>query len=249
MKGYEKVSRTSLLRRTPVIIRLDGKAFHTYTSKMPRPFYLPLHECMVESTKYLCEEVDTCVLGYTQSDEISLLLKDWTKFKTQSWFDSQVQKIVSTTASLVTAIFNDLAPKHIEPQYRRNKFAFFDSRVFNLPVDEVCNYFVWRQQDATRNSINSAGQALFSQKELHGKNVSEVQSMLLTEKNVNWNDYFTWAKRGTCVRQDVNKNNLAALKNGEDVKYPNGKLITDWDIPIFTKDRDYINDLMYQVQE
>jgi tRNA(His) 5'-end guanylyltransferase len=249
MKGYEKVTRTSLLRRTPVIIRLDGRAFHTYTSKMPRPFYKPLHDLMVESTKYLCEEIDTCMIGYTQSDEISLLLKDWTKFKTQAWFDGEVQKIVSTSAALVTAIFNDLAPRYLDLEYRRQRFGLFDSRVFNLPKEEVCNYFIWRQQDATRNSINSVGQAYFSQKQLNGMNTDQVQNMLITQKDINWNDFGTWAKRGTCVRIDINAETLPKLQAGEDVEFPNGRLVVDEDIPIFTKNRAYINDLMYAVQE
>lgn len=255
MKGYEQVSRNSLLRRTPVIIRLDGKAFHTYTSKMPRPFHKPLHDCMVESTKYLCEEIDTAVIGYTQSDEISLLLKDWTKYKTQSWFDSEVQKIVSTSASILTAIFNDLAPKYIPAELRRGRFGIFDSRAYNLPMDEVCNYFIWRQQDATRNSINSVGQAHFKQTELNGKNTDQVQHMLITERDVNWNDFETWAKRGTCVRQNVNADTLPLLIANDPTPYAFSKSdagqrwVVDKDIPIFTANRGYINDLLYKVQE
>jgi tRNA(His) guanylyltransferase len=168
---------------------------------MPRPFYKPLHDCMVETVKYLCDEISTCMIGYTQSDEISLLLKDFTKFKTQPWFDNEVQKMVSTSASLATAIFNDLAPKHLPAELRKSRFGIFDSRVFNVPFEEVCNYFIWRQQDATRNSINSVGQAHFKQSELNGKNTDEVQQMLITQKDINWNDFETWAKRGTAVRQ------------------------------------------------
>lgn len=248
-KGYEFAARTFLTRRTPVIIRLDGKAFHTYTKLMPRPFYQPLHDCMVETTKYLCEEIQSAVIGYTQSDEISILLKDWTKFKTQAWFDNEVQKVVSTSASLATAIFNDVAATELPPALRKMRFGLFDSRVFTLPKEEVCNYFIWRQQDATRNSINSVGQAHFSQKQLNGKNTDEVQNMLITEKDVNWNDFPVWAKRGTAVRLNVNKENLPKILAGEDVWADGNRLIVDKDIPIFSKDRDYINDLMYQVQE
>jgi len=248
MKGYEQVSRNQLLRRTPVIIRLDGKAFHTYTSKMPRPFYKPLHDCMVESTKYLCEEIDTVVLGYTQSDEISLMLKDWTKFKTQAWFDGEVQKIVSTSASLVSSIFNDLAPQYIPKELRRGRFGIFDSRAYNVPREEVCNYFIWRQQDATRNSINGVGQAHFSQKQLNGKNTDEVQNMLITQKDVNWNDFETWAKRGTCVRLDINEESMKKIVNNEPNPFANGRFVVDTDIPIFSKNRGYINDLMYSLE-
>lgn len=253
MKGYEGVTKTSLLSRTPVIIRLDGKAFHTYTKNMPRPFFKPLHDCMVETTSYLCEEVGTCMIGYTQSDEISLLLKDFTKFKTQAWFDNEIQKIVSTSASLVTAIFNELAQKYNLNSHVR--FGLFDSRVFNLPQEEVCNYFIWRQQDATRNSINSVGQAHFKQAELNGKNTDQVQEMLITQKDVNWNDFETWAKRGTCVRQNINQDTLPYLLVDDGSPFIASKTnkghrwVVDTDIPIFTKDRGYINDLLYRVQE
>ena len=255
MKAYEGVSKTSLLARTPVIIRLDGKAFHTYTKKMPRPFYKPLHDAMVETVKYLCEEIDTCQIGYTQSDEISLLLKDFTKFKTQAWFDNEVQKIVSSSAALATAIFNDVVSKTIPAELRNGRFGYFDSRAFNVPTEEVCNYFIWRQQDCTRNSINSVGQANFSQKELNGKNTDMVQYMLVTQANVNWNDFETWAKRGTCVRQNVNVDSLPALIAGESAPFMKSKThsgqrwVVDHDIPVFTQERNYINDLLYRVQE
>lgn len=249
MKGYEFVARTVLTRRTPVIIRLDGKAFHTYTKLMPRPFYEPLHECMVQTTEYLVNNIQSAVIGYTQSDEISLLLKDWTKFKTQAWFDNEVQKVVSTSAAMASAIFNDVARDILPEPLRKMRFGLFDSRVFTLPKEEVCNYFIWRQQDATRNSINSVGQAHFSQKQLNGKNTDEVQKMLITEKDVNWNDFPTWAKRGTCVRLDINEDSLQKIVNGEDVWSDGNRLKIDRDIPIFSKDRSYINDLMYQVQE
>jgi len=252
MKAYEGQSKSTLLNRSPVIIRLDGKAFHTYTANMPRPFYKPLHDCMVETTKVLCEEIQTAVFGYTQSDEISLLLKDWTKFTTQAWFDNEVQKIVSTSASIAAAVFNDLAAS-IPAELRKKKFAFFDSRAFTLPFDEVCNYFIWRQQDATRNSINSVGQAHFKQKELQGKNTDQVQQMLITQRDVNWNDFDTWAKRGSAVRLNVTPETLPFLMADDRVGFaqasPGGRLIVDQEIPIFSKDRGYINDLMYRTQE
>lgn len=253
MKRYEGQAKTSLLVRSPVLLRLDGKAFHTYTALMPRPFYEPLHKCMVETTKYLCDEIQTAVIGYTQSDEISILLKDWTKFTTQAWFDNEVQKIVSTSASMASAIFNDLAATKLPAELRKKRFGVFDSRAFTLPFDEVCNYFIWRQQDATRNSINSVGQAHFTQKELQGKNTDQVQEMLITQKDVNWNDFPVWAKRGTAVRLNVTPETLPFLLADDRIGFneisPEGRLIIDSDIPIFSKDRGYINDLMFRTQE
>lgn len=238
MKAHENVPKLSLMGRTPVIVRLDGRAFHSYTKTMPRPFYEPLHRCMLEATEYLVNEVDTCVLGYTQSDEVSLLLKDFTTIRTQAWFDNAQQKIVSNTASMFTAIFNELAPKYIDPQYLKYRFGIFDSRAFSIPEADVCNYFLWRQQDATRNSINGVGQAHFSQKQLNGKNTDEVQHMLLTEKNVNWNDFPAWARRGSCVRLNVSE--LGVPNDGP-------RNIIDTDIPIFSKSRNYVNDLLFRV--
>lgn len=255
MKAYESVTKTSLLPRTPVIIRLDGKAFHTFTAKMPRPFYKPLHDCMVETMKYLCEEIDTVQIGYTQSDEISLLLKDFTKFKSQAWFDNEIQKMVSTSASIAGAIFNDVARDVLPKELRKVRFGIFDSRVFNVPPEEVCNYFIWRQQDATRNSINSVGQAHFKQTELNSKTTDMVQHMLITERDVNWNDFETWAKRGTCIRQNVNAETLPRLIAGDDAPFASSpthaghRWVEDKDIPIFSQDRKYINDLLYRVQE
>jgi tRNA(His) 5'-end guanylyltransferase len=206
---------------------------------MPRPFYAPLHQCMLEAMEYLVQEVDTCVFGYTQSDEISLLLKDFTSIKTQAWFDNNQQKIVSNTASLLTAIFNDLAPKHMDKEYLKHRFAIFDSRAYNIPEAEVCNYFIWRQQDAIRNSINGVGQAHFSQKQLNGKKTDQVQQMLLIEKDVNWNDFPTWAKRGSCVRLNVD------AASGQ-IEGP--RIVVDSEIPIFTKARHYIDDLLFREQ-
>ncbi|MFW6122346.1 MAG: tRNA(His) guanylyltransferase Thg1 family protein, partial [Petrotogales bacterium] len=169
--NYESVSQTKLLRRTPVIIRLDGKAFHTFTKGMKRPFDENLIQCMTTTTRNLVENIEGCEFGYTQSDEISLLLTDYKKFETQAWFDYKVQKIVSVAASMCTAYFNRIFFKN----YGFGKPAFFDARVFSIPKEEVVNYFIWRQQDATRNSIQMVGQSVFSHKELHGKSCDEIQ--------------------------------------------------------------------------
>ena len=137
------------------------------------------------------------------------MLNDWKRLTTDQWFDGSIQKITSISASMATAAFNDKSDLST---------ALFDSRVFNVPKEEVVNYFVWRQQDATRNSINMLGQFYFSHKELHGKNVSQVQDMLMESYQQNWNDVDVWKKRGFCV-----------TPTGYDNK-----------IPIFTKDRSFI---------
>ena len=232
MKGYEATSKSKLLRRTPVLIRIDGKAFHTWTkhlngldhSLQDSPFSDMMHNCMVATTANLVENMQNAVLGYTQSDEISILLNDWRTLETDQWFGGNVQKIASVAASMATAYFNysyythDAVDPHSPP-------AMFDARVWNMPKEDVTNYFIWRQQDATRNSVQMLARHYFSHKQLHKKNVSNIQDMLMLEHGVNWNDIDTWKKRGTCVYNDFN-------------------LIVDEDIPIFTKGREYIEELL-----
>lgn len=218
---YEEIPKTRLMRRTPVIIRIDGKAFHTFTRGFKRPFDDVLIKTMQETAKYLYENIQGCQLAYTQSDEISLLLIDYQRFETSAWFDYEIQKMCSISASMATMAFNKLfilnfndlmidAMKIEEPDEKTieylgilekayTKGAMFDSRVFNIPKEEVCNYFYWRQLDASRNSIQMVGQANFSHKELQYKSCNDIQDMLMTQKGINWNDFPTYQKRGSCV--------------------------------------------------
>lgn len=240
MKRAESTTKTQLLGRMPVIIRIDGKAFHTFAKRIMRfdtamkesdtPFSVVMHKLMVETTRDLVNNIQNCVLGYTQSDEISLLLRDWDTHDTQQWFGGSHQKMVSVSASIATASFNFHATQVGFKQSTFADVAQFDSRVYNLPKEEVTNYFVWRQQDASRNSVQMLGHHHFSQKQMHGKNNSQVQDMLMLEKNINWNDIPTWMKRGTCVVQHL---------FGD----------VDEDIPIFTQDRDYIERLLLTPNE
>jgi tRNA(His) guanylyltransferase len=190
-ENYEFRARSALPRRTYTIIRLDGKAFHSYTRGLERPFDLEFMDDMAETAIYLCQEVQGCKLAYTQSDEISLVLTDFEGTTTQAWFDGDQQKIVSISASSATARFNQLRP---------GKLARFDSRAFTIPdPTEVENYFIWRQKDATRNSVSMAAQAHFSHAELQGKSVNEMQEMLFTKHDINWNDYDPRFKRGSTI--------------------------------------------------
>ena len=279
-ENYENTSKTRLIRRMPVIIRVDGKAFHTFTKGFKKPFDHILMKSMQETMKYLCENIQGCVLGYTQSDEISLLLVDYKKLNSDAWFDNEVQKICSISASMTTMSFNknfenmilDIDPDlnfyyvykgfdtpkdrlEVEEQWKIakkygfnnigdikkytetynkaiRKGAMFDSRSFNIPKEEVTNYFYWRQLDATRNSIQMVGQAIFSHKELHKKSCNDIQDMLHEQKGINWNDFTVPEKRGTCcIKKD-------------------DKWILDGDIPIFKgEDRKYIEELVYCEEE
>jgi len=250
MKGYEDISRIYLTKRSPVIIRIDGKAFHSFTKGLIKPFDKIFMESMSGTAKYLCENITGCKVAYIQSDEISLLLTDYDTNETQCWFDNNLQKLVSVSASMATLAFNKVFAEKCagffeadgeETAYRTalnkamHKGATFDSRAFVLPKDEVVNYFIWRQQDATRNSVLSLAQSLFNQKELQGVSCDELQDKMFTEKGVNWNDCAVPQKRGTCVVKQT------VLKNGVE-RTP---WIIDENIPVFTKDREYIGRFVF----
>jgi tRNA(His) 5'-end guanylyltransferase len=200
--NYEDVSRFYLTRRTPVVGRIDGKAFHTLTKGMKRPFDDRLVKCMYETAKRLVEEVQGCKVAYVQSDEISLLLTDFDTLETSAWFDYNLQKMTSVAASIATAAFNQyFVHEFAGDEHHRGKVGLFDARFFNIPKEEVCNYFIWRQKDAIRNSISSVAQAHFSAKQLHGLNQSQVKELLLNQVNINWEDLPDQNKYGyTIVR-------------------------------------------------
>lgn len=254
---YENRSKTYLTRRTPVIIRLDGCHFHTFTRGFAKPFDKRLVEAMQETMLELCKTIQGCVLGYTQSDEITLVLVDYKALDTDAWFDYSVQKLCSVSAAMATLYFNrifkrkvqEFANEHYKAMTDEKTYgeeltksiqklmssynraietgALFDARCFNIPLEEVTNCVLWRQQDASRNSISSLAQAHFSPKQLHGKNSSQMQDMLMENFGINWNNLPTCEKRGSC-----------AIK-GETVWE------LDTEIPIFTGDgRNYIEKLI-----
>ena len=195
MKGYESVSRNFLTRRVPAIIRIDGKAFHTFTRGMEKPFDKRLMEAMQGTMQFLCKNIQGCVFGYTQSDEITLVLTDYASVSTSAWFDYNVQKMCSLAASMATLEFNRRIREYPELAEKFD-LAMFYARAFSLPKEEVCNCLIWRQKDATRNSIESVGQAHFSHKELQRKTCNEVQEMLWSQRDINWNDLPIECKRG-----------------------------------------------------
>lgn len=229
MKKYENVERRYLSQNMPTLIRIDGKAFHTFTKGMKRPFDEQLMNCMWETGKYLCKNIMGCKVAYIQSDEITLLLTDYDTFDTQPWFDKNIQKMCSVSASMATMAFNMAFNK---TTYDNKKgIAMFDSRVFNIPKEEVCNCFIWRQQDATRNSIEAIGRSFFSDKELFKVNCAQIQEKLFQEKQINFNDYPTYEKRGVCIVKEKYEKD-GAIRS---------QWVVDTDIPIFTQDRNYID--------
>ena len=209
--NYEQPYLLRLPLRMPLIIRIDGKGFHQFTKKMDKPFDKELIQRMALLSNYMYENVQGAVLTYCQSDEISVLVHNYKKLESQSPYANELQKLVSITAGMASAYFS----------YLYGKIIVFDSRAFVIPEQEVCNYFIWRQLDAVRNSISMVANTLYTHKELHKKNSKEKQEMIF-QKGQNWNDYPINEKRGFCVC--------------------NGGI--DMNIPEFTKDRDYINNLL-----
>lgn len=249
---YENRSKSYLTRRTPVIIRIDGCHFHTFTKGMKKPFDKMFIKTMQLTTKDLCENIQGCRIAYVESDEISLLLTDYDTHQTDAWFDYSIQKVCSVAASMAALYFNKnwrILTKELEEiildnwredeneiYYKKvavpkmNLGAYFDARAFNLPESEVVNYFIWRQNDATRNSIQGLARAHFSQKELTGLNNSQLQDKLHEEKGINWNDCSVVEKRGTCVKRIANEEK--------------SNWVIDINIPIFTQDRNYIEEVL-----
>lgn len=230
MKGYEIAARTALPRRMPVIMRVDGKSFHTYTRGLARPFDARLTDAMDQVAIALCSEIQGAQLAYVQSDEISILIHGYKRFASASWFDNEVQKMTSVAGSIAGATMTAASPTIFDGATRP---AYFDARVAIYPETEVCNYFIWRQQDAVRNSIQMSAQALYSQRQLHGKPCSELQDMIHA-KGQNWNDLPTRQKRGRCIVREV-------YQIGETTR---SRWTVDNEIPTFTADREYIDRLL-----
>lgn len=227
-RNYENTSRTVLPMRMPTVVRLDGKAFHTWTKRFKRPFDENFMAMMDIVAVKLCTEMQGAELAYVQSDEISVFLHNYKRLDTTAWFDNSVQKIVSVAASIAGAAMTAEAAR----------MAFFEARVFVLPESELGNYFIWRQQDATRNSIQMVAQALYSQTELHGKNTNELQDMIHA-KGQNWNDLPVSQKRGRCIKRRYFE--VEGVERSE--------WFVDEEPPIFSQDRDYIEKHLAVVPE
>ena len=274
---YEEVPKSRLYRRTPVAIRIDGKAFHTFTRGFKKPFDEILIKSMQQTMLYLCENIQGCVLGYSQSDEITLILQDYKTLTTSAWFDYEIQKICSISASMATMAFNKFFYANVieyilskesfegidkglpklpyiindyfvktddEKDYiltlikAAEKGAMFDARCFNIPKEEVTNLIFWRQLDAARNSVQMVGQAYFSHKELQEKSCSDIQDMLMEKHNINWNDFPTTQKRGSCCIKVYYQNPEVDIKDGADIR---SSWFIDNEIPQFKGEgREYI---------
>lgn len=201
MKAYEAVSESTLQRKTPVILRIDGCHFHTFTRNLHKPFDEIFLASMQETMKYLCEHIQGCVFGYTQSDEITLVLLDTANENTDAWFGYRVQKMTSVAASMAAMKFNeefrhrfkefvhDYYDTKVNYDVNKNNYiatlkrckemgAYFDCRAFSIPLNEVVNAIYWRQSDAIRNSILSYAQSKFGHKAIMNKSCKELITMM-----------------------------------------------------------------------
>lgn len=249
--AYEYRYRMYLPDRIPVILRLDGKAFHSFTRGLKKPFDALFIKTMQDTMEYLCSNIQGCKFGYVESDEISLCLWSWSKNESDAWFGNNLQKMVSISASMAGVAFNKYWNRNVaeylsecepditeeEDKYRttiKNKaemlMPVFDSRAFIIPAEEVHNYFVWRQNDCMRNSIQGLAQSLYSEREIHRINTSKLQNKMFSEKGVNWNDYSVVERRGTCIYKVPTK--VIGL-NGETVI--RNKWTMDTNMPILSK--------------
>lgn len=210
MKGYEMAEAgRMLIPQLPIMLRLDGKAFHTFTKGLQRPYDTRLSNLMADTTNYLVGQTNA-LIGYTQSDEISLVLYT-EKPESQVYFDGRIQKLTSVVTSMATMYFN----KHLASAIpeKADKVALFDCRVWNVPtLEEAANCILWRELDATKNSISMAAQSVFSHKELQGKHSGEMQEMLF-QNGINWNDYPSFFKRGTYIRRVTKRVKFSAAES------------------------------------
>ena len=255
MKAYEATYKQKLVQKMPIVIRVDGKAFHTFTKGLKKPFDDLLMNTMQKTMFCLCKDLQNAKFGYVQSDEITIVCTLDDYIKSEGLYNYKVQKILSIVASKATKYFNKAFYENVK-KLEENKEAFkevaeiekykkklfeaeFDCRVMNIPDFDIINNIIWRQQDATRNSIQMLGQAYFSQKELNNKSCSDIMDMLIVNKKINWNNLPIDKKRGACCYKKLNNNDKRA------------KWIIDKSMPILTEEsaRTWFNDIIFPNKE
>lgn len=228
MKQYEGISKTVLMPNMPVIVRVDGRAFHTYTKKFKKPYDERLAKAMTDTTEFLCKNIPGCVMGYTQSDEISLVLTDYKTYDTTAWLSYEVQKLCSIIASMATLQFYRSIAEQIEEPTKGT--PTFDARVFSIPTHEVNNYFIWRQQDCIRNSITTHARSLYTHKELEGRN-SAVKLEMMFDAGLDWNALDTRVKYGVVWYKADNREERCKWR-------------TATETPLFNEDKQFVEDIM-----
>ena len=231
MKFYEKRNSIDLITKQPIIIRLDGKSFHTFTKGLEKPFSINLTIALNYATKKLIENIDNIKFAYLQSDEISLLLCDWDKDSTEPYCKNTKSKLESLSASIFTYYFNEKF-KELYPE--NNKIGFFDSRAFTLPFTEVDNYFIWRQQDCIKNAISMIAYSKYSAKQLQNLSTTDRLNKLLTDGFIlsNIPKFFLNGRSLYKVKKE--------LKDPQGNIYVRNVLSLDNNIPLFKENREFI---------
>jgi tRNA(His) 5'-end guanylyltransferase len=262
MKRYEAPTQLVLPRRTYTIMRVDGRAFHTWTRGLAKPYDMGFMRCMDAAAIALCEEVSGAKFAFVQSDEISLLARDFDNIDTQAWFDGNIQKWVSVGASIASTAFNTSVLEHINHSVTvpsknyiglKDGDATFDARVFTIPDrTEVENYFIWRQKDAVRNSVTMLAQAYASHKQLQGKTVADRHE-IIHKAGDNWAKHPVSFKHGRVIRRHVFVPEFPdglshAMMNAEleraKERAKTSNWIVDGSTPIFTVERKFLTDLI-----
>jgi tRNA(His) 5'-end guanylyltransferase len=246
-RNYEDITRTYLPRRTYTIIRVDGRAFHTFTRGIVEPFDHTFMDVLDRVAKEMCNEIQGARFAYLQSDEISILATDFRTHETDAWFGGELRKICSVSASIATAWFNRYW-EVVTPGARTRPPAFFDSRAFTVPSrTEVMNYFIWRQQDCSRNSVQMVAQHHYSQRQLQGKNSDQLQE-LIHLKGDNWNAYPVSTRRGRIVSPETETAEITYTHKGTGEEHSQeverAVWVTHEQPPIFTQDREYLEGLV-----
>lgn len=250
-RQYENRCRHYLPRRSYVIIRVDGRAFHTFTRHCQRPFDQELIGDMNAVAVALCEKISGAQFAFVQSDEVSVLVTDFQSNQTEAWFDNSQSKMESLSASIATTAFNRsrltrlVRQRGVEAMESETAWAEFDSRAFCLmDINEVANTFLWRQQDATRNSIQMVAQAHFSHHELEDMSTDQMQEKLWQERGINWNDLAPMLKRGRFIeKQTVTRDVEYMDKKTGATRIAHNVKRSDWGVvepPIFTQCRDWL---------
>lgn len=245
MKEYEQAYNPSIVRRIPVVIRCDGKGFSKWTKKLDKPFDEELNNLMSQTMLAVAAKIEGCEFGYTQSDEITFVLFNDQSNESEPWFGNRLQKMASVVSSMVTAHFNSLTSKD-------TSLAYFDARVFGVPnLQEAINCLIWRQNDATKNSVQSAcyyevakqiGKKT-ARKKMHGLNGKQQQELLFTETGINWNNYPTKYKRGTACYRELK------ILEGIQGEFERRVWTLDENIPVFTQDRNFLYEILSKEKE
>lgn len=206
-KRYEASSKQLLVPRTPVLARIDGRAFHTFCRGLAKPYDVDFHACMWAAAMAVCKDIAGCKIAYVQSDEINLLVTDYEAINQGNHFDYEVPKLCSTAAATASVVFLAEFYKRFPDRATRmlqtgRGLPTFDARFYNVPREDVANLFLWRQRDAERNSLSMQAQAHYSTSELHGQGKAAKHD-LLHEKGINWSHLPTPRKRGVCIVRET----------------------------------------------